>query len=169
MQIHHGNVSHYSTLLFAGPWNGRQVYKQLWLIKYFYDVKSHWAPTMHPSNESAAISRGVCWHMGLRQVSCPFWLAGAHIMSILIGRCPYPIFSDHMQFMPYWLSKSLNITMVWRILKKNVIFSKMIPQKWGDWLSIFFGVELKCKISNTHYYFMFLWAHFMGKIANAPA
>lgn len=40
---------------------------------------------------------------------------------------------------------------------------------WGDWLPIFVGAELKCKISNTHSHFMFLRGRFVGKIASAPA
>lgn len=46
---------------------------------------------------------------------------------------------------------------------------KTICLKWGDWLPIFVGAELKCKISKTHSHFIFLRSHFMGKIANAPA
>lgn len=91
-------------------------------------------------------------------------------MSLLIGWCPHTVFSDCMEFIPYWLSHSLNISVVRRILKgKKAISSKTICLKRGDWLPIFVGIELKCKILKTHYHFAFPRGHFMGKIANPPA
>lgn len=87
-----------------------------------------------------------------------------------MGRCPHNICSDWLVCIQYsnwvvstqhlfWLvgvqallSNSLNFTNAWKILEKNVIFSRTVSLKRRNRLPIFFRVELQGEIKKPQEY-----------------